>query len=59
MPVYVDKHAYEADGIILCGKGKSHTAFRGPYESGILKMAVIGMGKQKVQIRCTRMGSMN
>ena len=28
------------------GRVKAHTAFRGPYESGILKMAVIGMGKQ-------------
>ncbi len=46
MPVFVDRHAYEADGIILCGRVKAHTAFRGPYESGILKMAVIGMGKQ-------------
>ncbi len=46
-PVYVDKYAYEADGIILCGRVKAHTAFRGPYESGILKMAVIGMGKQR------------
>ncbi|MGP1348406.1 MAG: lactate racemase domain-containing protein [Stomatobaculum sp.] len=45
--VYVDKYAYEADGIILCGRVKAHTAFRGPYESGICKMAVIGMGKQK------------
>ena len=45
-PVYIDKHAYEADGIILCNRVKAHTAFRGPYESGILKMAVIGMGKQ-------------
>ena len=46
-PVYVDRNAAEADGIILCGRVKAHTAFRGPYESGILKMAVIGMGKQK------------
>lgn len=46
-PVYVDRYAAEADGIILCGRVKAHTAFRGPYESGILKMAVIGMGKQK------------
>lgn len=46
-PVYVDKYAYEADGIILCGRVKAHTAFRGPYESGVCKMAVIGMGKQK------------
>ena len=46
MPVFVDKYAYEADGIILCGRVKAHTAIRGPYESGILKMAVIGLGKQ-------------
>lgn len=46
MPVFVDRYAYEADGIILCGRVKAHTAFRGPYESGILKMSVIGLGKQ-------------
>lgn len=45
-PVYIDKYAHEADGIILCGRIKAHTAFRGAYESGLLKMAVIGMGKQ-------------
>ena len=47
MPVYMDRYAYEADAVILCGRVKAHTAFRGPYESGIMKMAVIGMGKQK------------
>lgn len=46
MPVFIDRHAHAADGIILCGRVKAHTAFRGPYESGIMKMAVIGMGKQ-------------
>lgn len=46
MPVFADRYAYNADGIILCGRVKAHTAFRAPYESGILKMAVIGMGKQ-------------
>lgn len=45
-PVYIDKNAHEADGVILCGRIKAHTAFRGPYESGLMKMAVIGMGKQ-------------
>ena len=45
-PVYVDRYASEADGIILCGRIKAHTGFRGPYESGLLKMSVIGMGKQ-------------
>ena len=51
-PVYCDRNAYEADGIILCGRVKAHTAFRGPFESGILKMAVIGMGKQKGAEAC-------
>lgn len=55
-PVFVDKNAYEADGIILCGRVKAHTAFRGPYESGILKMAVIGMGKQKGAEQCHQDG---
>ena len=44
--VFQDKYAHEADGVILCGRIKAHTAFRGPYESGLLKMSVIGMGKQ-------------
>ncbi len=44
--VYIDRFAHQADAIILCGRVKAHTAFRGPYESGIVKMAVIGMGKQ-------------
>lgn len=47
MPVYTDRLAHEADAIILCGRVKAHTAFRGHYESGIMKMGVIGMGKQK------------
>lgn len=45
-PVFIDKYAAEADGIILCGRIKAHTQFVGPYESGLMKMAVIGMGKQ-------------
>ena len=55
-PVYIDKLASEADGIILCGRVKAHTAFRGPYESGILKMAVIGMGKQRGAEQCHQDG---
>lgn len=46
MHIFGDKYAAEADGIILCNRIKAHTAFRGPYESGLVKMAVIGMGKQ-------------
>ena len=46
-PVYCDRYAAQADGIIVCGRIKPHTAFRGPYESGICKMMCIGLGKQK------------
>ncbi len=45
-PVRIDKNACEADGIIVCGRVKPHTGFRGPYESGIMKMMAIGLGKQ-------------
>ena len=44
--VFIDKHAAEADGIILGCRIKPHTAFRGPYESGMMKMMAIGLGKQ-------------
>lgn len=44
--VYLDKHSCQADATILCNRIKVHTDFRGAYESGLVKMAVIGMGKQ-------------
>ncbi|MFM7129276.1 MAG: hypothetical protein ACKO0V_07950 [bacterium] len=47
MPIYFDKDAYEADGIICLNRIKPHTDFRASYESGILKMMVIGFGKQR------------
>lgn len=45
MPVYIDKNAYEADGIILMNRIKPHTDFKSEIESGLLKMAAIGLGK--------------
>ncbi len=45
--VYIDKNAYEADGIILFNRVKPHTSFRGKYESGLIKMLAIGLAKQK------------
>lgn len=45
-PVYIDKNAAEADGIIVQCRVAPHTSFRGPYESGIMKMMTIGLGKQ-------------
>jgi hypothetical protein len=45
--VYMDKNAWQADGIILVNRIKPHTDFHGRYESGLVKMSVIGLGKEK------------
>jgi hypothetical protein len=45
MPVYMDKHAADADAVALICRIKPHTNFRAPIESGIVKMLTIGMGK--------------
>jgi hypothetical protein len=47
MSVYLDKNASEADGIVVVNRVKPHTDFKGDYESGILKMLAIGLGKHK------------
>lgn len=44
--VHIDKNAYQADGIIVLNRVKAHTSFQGPYESGLMKMMTIGLGKQ-------------
>ena len=46
-PVQIDKLAAESDGIIVINRIKPHTSFRGTYESGLMKMMAIGLGKQK------------
>jgi hypothetical protein len=45
--VHLDRNAAEADGIIVVGRVKAHTAFRGEIESGLCKMTAIGLGKQR------------
>ena len=47
LPVYFDKNAFLADGVIPINRVKVHTDFRGKIESGLLKMLVIGLGKHK------------
>jgi hypothetical protein len=44
-PIFLDKHASEADHIAVIGRIKPHTGFHGPIESGLLKMMMIGLGK--------------
>jgi hypothetical protein len=43
--VCCDRLAFESDGIIVCNRVKAHTGFLGDYESGLLKMMAIGLGK--------------
>jgi hypothetical protein len=47
LPLYCDKNAYEADGIVIFNKVKPHTDFRGRHESGLSKMIAIGIAKHK------------
>lgn len=56
LPVYVDKLASKADGIVVINRVKPHTAFRGTVESGIMKMLAIGLGKQKGAETCHQLG---
>lgn len=46
-PIYCDKYAAEADGIVLFNKVKPHTDFKGYHESGLCKMIAIGIAKHK------------
>ena len=57
--VFIDKLAAGADGIIVSCRIKPHTAFRGPYESGIMKMMAIGLGKQYGAEVCHEAGFKN
>ena len=47
MPIYFDKHASEADHVIVVNRVKPHTGFAGEIESGLMKMMLIGLGKHK------------
>lgn len=46
MPVFMDRYALAADHIAVVGRVKAHTDFKGPVESGLMKMMAIGLGKQ-------------
>lgn len=45
IPVFMDRIASEADGVVVVNRIKAHTDFRAEIESGLLKMASIGLGK--------------
>jgi hypothetical protein len=47
IPVYLDKQASKADHVVLINRIKKHTEFEHEFESGLLKMMAIGLGKQE------------
>jgi hypothetical protein len=56
LPIYFDKNAYGADGIVLINRVKPHTDFTGTYESGVLKMLAIGLGKRDGATQIHKLG---
>jgi hypothetical protein len=46
-PVHVSRAALGADAVVLLNRVKPHTNFDGRIESGLAKMLVVGLGKQR------------
>ena len=46
-PVHFDRHAADADHVIVCNRIKPHTDFTGDIQSGLMKMMLIGLGKHE------------
>ncbi len=57
VPCYFDRHAFGADHTILLNRVKPHTCFHGTYESGLMKMVAIGLGKQEQALALHGLGS--
>jgi hypothetical protein len=47
LPVYLDRHAHQADHVVVVNRVKPHTVLSGEVESGLQKMLLIGLGKQQ------------
>lgn len=45
IPVYIDKNALDADHVVAINRIKPHTRFAGQIESGLIKMLLVGLGK--------------
>ena len=45
--LFMDRFAWESDGVIVINRIKPHTDFHGSFESGLVKMMVIGLGKER------------
>ncbi len=56
LPIHFDRNALEADGILLLNRIKPHTSFTGRYESGLLKMLSVGLGKRAGAAQVHKLG---
>jgi hypothetical protein len=56
LPIHFDRNALEAGGIVLLNRIKPHTSFTGRYESGLLKMLTIGLGKREGAAQVHKLG---
>jgi hypothetical protein len=54
--VFMDRNAASSDGVLLINRIKPHTDFHGAHESGLAKMAVIGLGKEAQAAELHRAG---
>ena len=45
--LFMGRNAFEADGVVLLNRIKPHTDFHGTYESGLVKMSVVGLGNHE------------
>jgi len=59
IPVHMDINACQADYTVTIARIKPHSSFRGQYESGMVKMCVIGLGKQHGADFCHHRGMAN
>lgn len=53
---FMDRLAYESDGVIVINRIKPHTSFHGRYESGLMKMIAVGLGKQAGAMAIHKLG---
>lgn len=57
VPVVLNRLAREADAVVLVNRVKPHTSFRGPFESGLMKMMTIGLGSHRGAALAHSMGA--
>jgi len=54
--VFIDRTAFESNGIIAVNRVKPHTSLIGKYGSGLCKMLVVGLGKSEGAAAFHRLG---